>query len=129
VSPQFSPTKNLHYIITYSITRIHIIYINIRTYNNYYYIYDRQNVCKERHLLHTVFHVLGRCTSKVLFSLLVYNIYSLDLSMAIDEDDLISDSKLFHKNTILLKCEFRKSFGGFTQVWRFCTGFILKRLS
>jgi hypothetical protein len=65
-------------------------------------------VCKERHLLHTVFHVLGRCTSKALFSFLVYNIYSLDLSMAIDEDDLISDGKLFHKNTILLKYEFRK---------------------
>jgi hypothetical protein len=28
--------------------------------------------------------------------------------MATDEDDLISDGKLFHKNTILLKYEFRK---------------------
>jgi hypothetical protein len=38
-------------------------------------------------------------------------IYSLDLSMAADEDDLISDGKLFHKNTILLKYEFRKREG------------------
>jgi hypothetical protein len=28
--------------------------------------------------------------------------------MATDEDDLISDGKLFHKNIILLKYEFRK---------------------
>jgi hypothetical protein len=33
----------------------------------------------------------------------------IDLSMATDEDDIISDGKLFHKNTIMLKYEFRKS--------------------
>jgi hypothetical protein len=58
--------QKLTYVIP--ITRIHI-YINSRTYNNY--IYEQQFVCKERHLLHTVFHVLGQSTSKLLISFLV----------------------------------------------------------
>ena len=38
----------------------------------------------------------------------LYNKYCLDLSIETEKDDLTSEDRLFHKNTILLKYEFVK---------------------